>query len=369
MAFQHAAASVMRTDAVLSADNVKPDRFALMDVLRRAAPLLPFGPPVIATVDALLSCLPPKRNHDVVFASNATLVLRRNGISDRTLRRHLADLVDAGMVRRVDSPNGKRYARHDRTAGCVLRFGLDLSPLFTLFERLAALAEAERKAAERVAYLRCKLRAAIVSEQSDSAVRAEATRALRRKLTVAELEAWLERVAKAAEAVEKRNEAPVDAAEMSASNGQNVRHQQRSKKENIEKTPPVPVAAAGPVTPDDLTHACPQAAALLTEEICSERDVVSHARRLAPMIGIDGACYDAAEARHGPVGAALTVWGLLEMLDHVQKPAAYFRAITTGRRAAGFDPAAMIGRLLARARGRDGFCPRTTKGIIAGQGA
>lgn len=359
----------MRANAVLSADNVKPDRFALMDALRRAAPSLPFGPSVIATVDALLSCLPPKRNHDVVFASNATLVMRRNGISDRTLRRHLADLVDAGMVRRVDSPNGKRYARHDRTAGTVLRFGLDLSPLFALFDRLAALAEAERQTAERVAYLRCKLRAAIATGLADAPLREEASRALRRKLAVAELERWLDRLTDAATAVETRNEGAADASDMSASNGQNVRHQRKSKKENTEEREQAPDATAQMVTPDELAHACPQATALLTEDMRSERDVVSHARRLAPMIGIDGACYDAAEARHGPVGAALTVWGLLEMLDRVQKPAAYFRAITTGPRSIGFDPATMIARLLARARRGEGFCPRTMDRAMAGQGA
>ena len=63
------------------------------------------------------------------------------------------------------------------------------------------------------------------------------------------------------------------------------------------------------------------------------------------MIGIDGACYDAAEARHGPVGAALTVWGLLEMLERVQKPAAYFRSAAILFRAVRFpDMAALASR-------------------------
>ena len=137
MAFQHSSAPVRAwTEELLSADNTKPDRFTLIDTLRRAASSLDLSPSVIATVDALLSCLPPKREHDIVFASNATLVMRRNGISDRSLRRHLADLVTAGLLVRIDSPNGKRYSKRDPQMGTVIRFGLDLSPLFIAFGHL-----------------------------------------------------------------------------------------------------------------------------------------------------------------------------------------------------------------------------------------
>jgi hypothetical protein len=70
MAFQHSSAPVRAwTEELLSADNTKPDRFTLIDTLRRAASSLDLSPSVIATVDALLSCLPPKREHDIVFAS------------------------------------------------------------------------------------------------------------------------------------------------------------------------------------------------------------------------------------------------------------------------------------------------------------
>ncbi len=51
------------------------------------------------------------------------------GMPASTLRRHLAVLVDAGLIVRRDSPNGKRYARKNRAGAIELAFGFDLSPL------------------------------------------------------------------------------------------------------------------------------------------------------------------------------------------------------------------------------------------------
>lgn len=47
----------------------------------------------------------------VVFPSNKALMLRAHGIAASTLRRHLAVLVECGLILRRDSPNGKRFAR------------------------------------------------------------------------------------------------------------------------------------------------------------------------------------------------------------------------------------------------------------------
>jgi replication initiation protein RepC len=46
----------------------------------------------------------------VVFPSNRELSIRAHGMAPATLRRHLACLVDAGLIIRRDSPNGKRFA-------------------------------------------------------------------------------------------------------------------------------------------------------------------------------------------------------------------------------------------------------------------
>lgn len=85
----------------------------------------------------------------IVFPSNEKLCSRAHGIAPATLRRHLAALVEAGIVIRRDSPNGKRYARRGMDGEVSLAFGFELTPLVARaveFEALAAEVQAERRA-------------------------------------------------------------------------------------------------------------------------------------------------------------------------------------------------------------------------------
>ena len=54
----------------------------------------------------------------VVFPSNRELSIRAHGMAPATLRRHLVSLVEAGLIIRRDSPNGKRVARRGQGGGC-----------------------------------------------------------------------------------------------------------------------------------------------------------------------------------------------------------------------------------------------------------
>ena len=56
----------------------------------------------------------------MVFAANRRITERARGISEATLRRHLAALVEGGWVIRRDSPNGKRYPRREYRGGPIL---------------------------------------------------------------------------------------------------------------------------------------------------------------------------------------------------------------------------------------------------------
>lgn len=66
----------------------------------------------------------------------------RRGRSGSTLRRHMAALIEAGLVIRRDSPNGKRYARRAGGGEIDTAFGFDLSPLVARADEIAAAAEA-----------------------------------------------------------------------------------------------------------------------------------------------------------------------------------------------------------------------------------
>ena len=85
----------------------------------------------------------------IVWPSNEQLMARANGISPATLRRHLAVLVECGLIIRRDSPNGKRFARRSRAGEVEQAYGFDLSPIVARAEEFRDLAEtvqAEKKA-------------------------------------------------------------------------------------------------------------------------------------------------------------------------------------------------------------------------------
>ena len=85
----------------------------------------------------------------IVWPSNEQLMARANGMPPTTLRRHLAVLVDCGLIIRRDSPNGKRFARKGRGGEVEQAYGFDLSPIVARaeeFEQLAEAVQAEKKA-------------------------------------------------------------------------------------------------------------------------------------------------------------------------------------------------------------------------------
>ena len=107
----------------------------------------------LAVLNALISFYPDTtltgEDDLIVFPSNELLCLRTHGMPASTLRRQLAALVDAGLIVRRDSPNGKRYARKGRAGEIKLAFGFDLAPLVVRaeeFEGMAQEIEAETRA-------------------------------------------------------------------------------------------------------------------------------------------------------------------------------------------------------------------------------
>ena len=359
MRFQHITAPLgSRSAEALPTTHSQPDRFSLIEVVRKASTALGLKAPIIATLDALLSCLPPKRSHNFVFASNATIAFKRNGISDRTIRRHVAQLAEAGLLARSDSPNRKRFSKSDMSTGSVLRFGFDLSPLFKSYDQICAVAEDCAKQASHISFLRTKVRCAIARtmELDGLSIDAEnALRALRRKLTAEELYSILDDLVSVEEnqGMDCSAEMSIEA-EMSATDGQNVRHHHNSKKELIDSDVAEKTEDSHQqhhqISIGSLVGACKEAASYLQRPAESLSDVIGHARTLAPMMGIDSTTYRAAEDRLGELGTAVTVWGLLQMQGKIRQLGAYFRAITTGKRSAAFDPWAMINTLVKQNR-------------------
>ncbi|MGO6996024.1 plasmid replication protein RepC [Rhizobium leguminosarum] len=143
------------------AGEIKPDqsvdKWKLFRALCEAKPLLGIGDRALAVLNALLSFYPKnelaQENGLIVFPSNIQLSLRTHGMAEQTVRRHLAALVEAGLLLRKDSPNGKRYVRRDRAGEVDEAFGFSLAPLLARaeeIEQLAAEVMAERLHVQRL---------------------------------------------------------------------------------------------------------------------------------------------------------------------------------------------------------------------------
>ena len=138
-------------------DSQKPiDKWKLFRTVCEAKATVGVSDRALAVLNALLSFYPKSELTSgkgmVVFPSNNQLALRTHGMAGTTLRRHLAALVDAGLILRKDSPNGKRYARRDTKGSIGDAFGFDLSPLLARAHELE-LAAAEVALARQQAQL------------------------------------------------------------------------------------------------------------------------------------------------------------------------------------------------------------------------
>lgn len=128
------------------------DKWKIFRALCEARAMLDIGDRALAVLSALLSFHPETMLSEelglVVFPSNAQLSIRAHGMAPATLRRHLADLVRAGLIIRRDSPNGKRYARKGAEGAIEQAFGFSLAPLVARAEEIeaaAALIRAEQE--------------------------------------------------------------------------------------------------------------------------------------------------------------------------------------------------------------------------------
>lgn len=137
--------------------DVSVDKWKLYRWLCEARPKLGISDRALSVLNALMSFYPKTdlagSDGLVVFPSNAQLSLRTHGMAETTLRRHLAALVESGLLTRRDSPNGKRYVRRDQQGAIGEAFGFSLAPLLARaeeIEQLAAEVVAERLLLQRL---------------------------------------------------------------------------------------------------------------------------------------------------------------------------------------------------------------------------
>ncbi|TCK19812.1 replication initiation protein RepC [Ancylobacter aquaticus] len=141
----------------LVAQSAKPDaivhKWQIFKAIREARELVGATDRSLAILHALLSFHPETAlsgdGEHIVWPSNDHLASRANGMPVSTLRRHIAVLVDCGLIIRRDSPNGKRFARKAQDGKTEQAFGFDLSPIVARADELLGLAQtvqAEKRA-------------------------------------------------------------------------------------------------------------------------------------------------------------------------------------------------------------------------------
>ena len=336
-----------------------------------ARPKLGVSERALAVLNALLSFHPETTltgdDELIVFPSNEQLCLRTHGMPASTLRRLLAVLVDAGLIVRRDSPNGKRYARKGRGGEIKRAFGFDLAPLVVRsdeFECLAKEIEAEaraiRLAKERITLCRrdiAKMIATGIEEgvptqragqgpaswQEVHVIFRGLVEGVSRTARLEELEAAGEALSSLADDVLNLLEVQVKTINMNANESQNERHKQTSNPESqIDFEPSLREGRAARVEPNLTTtappektyplgmvlNACPDIIDYAKGGIANWRDFVATAAVVRPMLGISPSAWKEAQTVMGDTQAAIVLACLLQRSSAIQSAGGYLRELT-----------------------------------------
>ena len=322
----------------------------------------------------------------VVFPSNKAICERLNGMPCSTMRRHLARLVEAGLLMRRDSPNGKRYVR--KHGDGRVAFGFDLSPLYCRSEEVARAAEAVREVEGRVR----RLREVVSLMRRDLAALAEfgediqpslglwdqlrdkaalIARALRRKLAIEELSAYRADLEALLDHARNVIDGP-ETEEMNTNGASFERHHHNSNKESIDLEPALEKGGAAADAPDVETDApgadveeadtrrvpkiplhlviagCPSLKTFYQGDIRHWHQLFDAACHVRPAMGISASAWEEAQRFMGPEQASIVVVAMLERFADIRSPGGYLRALTSKAAAGEFSCGPMIMALMSR---------------------
>ena len=359
----------------MAASNRPPDKvvhkWQVFRTICTARPKLAVSERSLAVLNALLSFYPETtltgEEDLIVFPSNEQLCLRTHGMPPSTLRRQLAALVDAGLIVRRDSPNGKRYARKGRGGEIKLAFGFDLAPLVVRaeeFERLAQEIEAETRAIklakERITLCRrdiAKMIATGIDEgvptrragqgpanwQEVHLVFRTLVEGLTRTATREDLDETAEAMSALADDILNLLENQVKTTNVSANESTGERHKQNSNPNSpIELEPslqegraaraapkPEPKVAAERAYPLGMVlSACPDIVDYAKGGISHWRDLLAAAAVVRGALGISPSAWEEAQSAMGETQAAIVVACLLQRSSAITCAGGYLRELT-----------------------------------------
>ncbi|NTJ43666.1 replication initiation protein RepC [Agrobacterium larrymoorei] len=376
------------------------DKWKLFRTVCEARPSLGISDRSLAVLNALISFYPKselsEENGLVVFPSNQQLSLRAHGMAEQTLRRHLCALVDAGLIIRKDSPNGKRYARKDRAGGISDAYGFSLAPLIARTEELQEMAAVIVEERLRLQRLREKITICrrdifkfielLQSEHGEQSCQTHESRYrtvishLDRKTKAPHLALILEELDEIRSALANQLQNHAEIQKLSANAYQNERLIQNSESESILEAAHVAettftsasaeddhaqegvndrlkqkISPQTPVTPiseegydlQTVLQACPEIEAYGPKcAIRSWQDMKVAVNVVKTMLSISQSAYDEAEKVMGTKGTLTTIACILERSIDIKSAGGYLRSLTQRQKTNEFSMRPMLMALL-----------------------
>ena len=343
----------------------------------------------LAVLNALLSFYPDQElseeNNLVVFPSNAQLSIRANGIAGTTLRENLAILVQAGLIHRNDSPNGKRYARKGSDGGVETAYGFSLAPLLARAEELAVMAHQVgeetrrlRVIRERITITRRDVRKLISAAMEEGAsgdwqavedALVSAIARIKSAKKVAALESCLDELTLLNEEAVNMLKSQLIPQKTDGNDSEIRHHIQNSNTESLNELEPSsgneqgarsevkPQSPTVPIKAFPLTmvlRACPQISDYAPSGAISHwRELMTAAVVVRSMLGVSPSAYQDACEVMGQENAAVAMACILEGAGRINSPGGYLRVLTRRAERGEFSLGPMLMALL-RTQGNDG---------------
>lgn len=362
-----------------------------------AKPRIGVSERALSVLNALLSFYPETvlTGEDlIVFPSNQQLALRAHGMPPSTLRRHLACLVDAGLIVRRDSPNGKRYARKDRAGEIELAFGFDLAPLVVRAEEFEAWAEeilldqrALAFARERITICRRDIVKMIATGMEEGvptrrggqgpadwvevhALFRSIVERIPRTATRQVLEPIADELSLLADEILSLLEVHVKTSNLSGNESQTERHKQNSNPDSLpDFEPDLREGRAQALGPNEATSrapepkprsktegafplrmvldACPDIVDYAKGGISNWRDFLATANVVRPLIGVSPSAWEEAQSAMGEVYAAIVLACILQKGPTINSAGGYLRELVRKSQAGEFSIGPMLMALLS----------------------
>jgi replication initiation protein RepC len=302
----------------------------------------------------------------IVFPSNRELSIRARGMAPATIRRHLTALVEAGLIFRRDSANGKRYCVRDDRGVVDEAFGFDLAPLALKAAEIHTMAETVRSEAKALRFLKTEvtlhlrdiskiITAAIEEARSGNwdGLVAEFQEmsfgSLPRRPDTATLTALRTRLAAFRTKVENAYLSSLSEEEMSGNDTHSERHIQNSntdlpfeldgqrelegakpggdRNEGAQSTERVQEKRVA-ISLDRMRKVCPQIGDYAQGGLQNWQDLIRAADLVRSMLGVSPDAWAKARKAMGEQAAAIVVAVMLERVDEIRSPGGYLRDLT-----------------------------------------